>query len=760
MERRSVRKLSRDAARNDVGEWQFRATFLPFRGNAVEETAAPVGGALTMLRCSSARRGAHPDTRRLERFFQPMKLISWFVFSVLPLAFLLTSWQAMLPPAGLATTRSTGEQARDLLRQQIETWKTPPVELTPDEELETSISPTETTPTIQPAPTSTETPPTPQRLSQSGRPKLVVRKTRLRSAALLARFYEAREYRLAWSTEDELLPVATELLDAIHSQAEREGLRTSVYRLEKTRQFLREIQQQGVSYGALDPSALADLDLLLTDIFFLYSAHLSTGTPRFDALDAQWFEDRHKVDVVLALQQALEANRIVDALNDLTPRYPEYGKLREALQQYREIAARGGWPSIPPGFDLRPGDHDERIFNVRARLRVTGEFTPPSTERTASAKRAKGQKAQISNPERNTTYDPALVQAVKKFQKRMGLAVDGVIGGRTWAALNVPVETRIRQIIANMDRWRELPSTLGNRYIAVNIPNFTLDVVEYGQSALHMKVVVGKMVGNRNTPTFSAEMTYLVLNPYWYVPRSIAENELFPLAKNDPDYFAKHNFVVHRVAVGEKQVPAPSATDGALISKPIYQYRLKQAPGPKNALGRVKFIFPNSHGVYLHDTPSKDFFKRSVRTYSHGCIRVEKPIELAEYLLQGASEWTKDAILETIARKKEKKVVLPEAIPVYIQYWTAWVDAEGVVQFRNDIYGYDNVPGARLPVSPPANPRPQPEPQPVLQEAQPTPQNVAPDPLVLQPIPQSPSHRSTLLESSSSAPSPEPLIVQ
>jgi len=354
------------------------------------------------------------------------------------------------------------------------------------------------------------------------------------------------------------------------------------------------------------------------------------------------------------------------------------------------------------------------------------------------------------------TYDPALVQAVKQFQKRTGLAVDGVIGGRTWAALNVSVETRIQQIIANMGRWRELPNYLGSRYIAVNIPNFTLDVIENQKLALHMKVVVGKMVEDRHTPTFAAEMTYLVLNPYWLVPKSIAEKELFPLAKNDPSYFSKNNFIVHRVAVGQKQTPDANTA----VSKPVYQYRLKQAPGPKNALGRVKFIFPNPYGVYLHDTPSKNFFQRSVRTYSHGCIRIEKPIELAEYLLQGTDKWTKEAILETVARQKEKKVVLSEAVPVYIQYWTAWVDAEGVVQFRNDIYGYDDVPGARLPVSPPANPRPQPEPEPILQEAHSTGKNASSASHVTLPTPQSYTQPPVLGESSTTPSTVEQHSVQ
>jgi murein L,D-transpeptidase YcbB/YkuD len=625
------------------------------------------------------------------------------------------------------------EQAAELLRQQIVAWKTPPLEPAfasiPEES--TALAPlsgppilkTDATNISQAASSTTLTKAQPEKLAQSPRPKLKVGNDTLRTATLLARFYEERTYRLAWSTDSGPLPQATALLDGIRTNAEREGLQVENYRLGKIKALLQDLKQQ--EPNQLDPRALADLDLLLTDAFFLYGVHVSIGTQRFDALDAQWFENRQKTDLTLVLQQASETNRIEDTLKSLPPQHPEYGKLREALARYRELAARGGWPQFPPGFDLRSGDQDERIPQLRARLQVTGEFAPPPPppppKRTASGKRARNKNEQPPIPGRSTIYDTALVQAVKRFQKRHGLVVDGVIGGGTLAALNVSIETRIHQIIANMKRWRELPNNLGARYVAVNIPNFTLDVIENEQLALHMKVVVGKMVEERNTPTFTANMTHLVLNPYWHVPKSIAEKELFPLSKKNPQYFAQNNFIVRRVPV-EKQTPDPNATDGSTVAKTVYRYVLKQEPGPKNALGRVKFMFPNSYGVYLHDTPSKDFFNRSVRTYSHGCIRIEKPIDLAEYLLRGTEKWTRSAILDTIGQQKEKKVPLPEAIPVYIQYWTAWVDDKGLVQFRNDIYGYDHVPEARLPILPPRNPRPQPTPavQPVLQEAQTT----------------------------------------
>jgi murein L,D-transpeptidase YcbB/YkuD len=655
-----------------------------------------------------------------------MKLTYQSVYQVFLLAFISFCWQMAAPMRGQAA-QAVVEQAAELLRQQIAAWETPPPAPAPAPILEESAAPaprsepsglkTDATNISQAASSTTFTKAPLEQLARSPRPQLMVGNERLRTATLLARFYEGRTYRLAWSTDSGPLPQATALLDGIQTGAEREGLQAENYRLGKIRTLLQDLKQR--EPNQLDPQDLADLDLLLTDAFFLYGVHVSLGAPRLDALDAQWFEERQKTDLALALQQALETNQIDDTLRSLPSQHPEYGKLREALARYRKLAAHGGWLQFPPGFDLRPGDQDERIPKLRVRLQVTGELAPPPPPKSAaSGKQARNKKERPPIPGGSNMYDTTLVQAVKRFQKRHGLAADGVIGGGTLAALNVPIETRIRQIIANMQRWRELPTDLGNRYVAVNIPNFTLDVIENEQLALHMKVIVGKMVEERHTPTFTANMTHIVLNPYWHVPKSIAEKELFPLSKKNPQYFAQNNFIVRRVAI-EKQIPDPNATDGSMISKTVYRYDLKQEPGPKNALGRVKFIFPNSYGVYLHDTPSKDFFNRSVRTYSHGCIRIEKPIDLAEYLLRGTEKWTRSAILDTIGQQKEKKVSLPEAIPVYIQYWTAWVDDKGIVQFRNDIYGYDNAPEARLPTSSSRNPRPQPTPavQPVLQEA-------------------------------------------
>ncbi|MBI3245371.1 MAG: L,D-transpeptidase family protein [Deltaproteobacteria bacterium] len=568
--------------------------------------------------------------------------------------------------------------------------------------------PNTTPPTAQPS----EQPPSVKALPP---PKFLVGEDILSTATMLARFYEGRNYRPAWSDDSGPLPRAETLLQTIRAQAGKEGLRAEDYRLAQLGKLLRQASHTTPGQPSADARALTDLDFLLTDTFLLYGTRLSIGKPTFNALRAEWFEQQQKTDLVHALQDAVETDRVDAALTALVVRHPGYTQLREALAHHRAVAERGGWPRVSAGFDLRPGDRDRRVAQLRARLQATGELASESTTENTrtNAPNAPAHKAEArkSNPGNDEEYNASLEVAVKKFQQRHGLEPDGVVGGGTLAALNVSVETRIQQILANMDRWRALPRNLGGRYVAINVANFTLDVVEKGQSALHMKVVVGKMMEKRSTPTFSAPMTHIVLNPYWHVPKSIAEEELFPLSRKDPKYFAKNKFTVRKVAVGEKLIPDPNATDGSLIATTVYQYRLRQEPGPKNALGRVKFIFPNAHGVYLHDTPSKALFDRAVRTFSHGCIRVERPIDLAEHLLHDSAKWTRDDIQTTLDRLKEKTVWLPEPVPVYIQYWTAWVDRDGIMQFRNDIYGYDNTPGAQLPVTVAKKPRPAPTPQ-------------------------------------------------
>src|SRR5581483_5170487 len=532
-------------------------------------------------------------------------------------------------------------------------------------------------------------------------PKLYVGKELLRAAALLTRFYEGRAYQPAWTTAGGPLPLADELLTTIQEEAGREALHASDYHLAKVKAVLADIRLNQAGQKAVAPTLLADLDFLLTDAFFTYGADVSLGEVNLEALDEKWFSRHDETDLVPLLQTAISSTRIADTIRSLPPKQAEYARLREVLARYRDIAAHGGWPAVPAGPALALGSSGERVAKLRAHLIASGDLQTTSSfagssDAWSDVSEKRGQQATAE-----ATFDQELEQAVRNFQRRHGLHANGMVGGETLAALNISAETRVRQIAMNMMRWRSLPQDMGRRYIAVNIPNFTLEVVENDQPVMDMKVVVGKMIEERATPTFSAKMTYLVLNPYWYVPKNIAEKELWPMHQRNPQYFNRNNFDIRRIPAGYKQIVDPTAIDGTKKTVRVYDYVSRQGPGPKNALGRVKFMFPNPYSIYLHDTPSKELFNRTVRAFSHGCIRIEKPLDLAEYVLRDSPKWPKKAIQATLHRDKEQTVYLPDPLPVYIQYWTAWVDNDGTVQFRNDIYHYDHlIPGSRLPKGP------------------------------------------------------------
>jgi murein L,D-transpeptidase YcbB/YkuD len=401
------------------------------------------------------------------------------------------------------------------------------------------------------------------------------------------------------------------------------------------------------------------------------------------------------------LVTAIETNQVRGTLDGLLPKYPMYAKLRISLKEYREIAANGGWQPVPYGDKFKKGARGQRVLALSKRLKVTGELDS-------------------STPE-GDLFDETLDQAVRKYQQRNGLYVDGVVGKSTIEALNVPVEERISQIELTMERWRLLPQYLGNRYILVNIANFHLYGIENNNDTINMRIVVGKP--QWNTPMFSEEMTHLIINPYWNIPPSIFRDDIAPKIKQDPEYLAKRSIdalglkAPEKIVVEETEVvevednlestevtDENNAEEKELSQAEIQnkqaqkeyaskvlsgKYRLRQNPGPGNPLGRIKFLFPNKHSVYLHDTPNRGFFKRAQRNFSHGCIRVEKPLELAEFVLSSNPNWTQSAIQSSINRGKTKTVYLDQTIPVYVLYFTAWVDNEGSVNFHKDVYGLD-----------------------------------------------------------------------
>jgi murein L,D-transpeptidase YcbB/YkuD len=500
-------------------------------------------------------------------------------------------------------------------------------------------------------------------LDREGIPRLVLDREMLLNADLLPGFYRSREYFPAWVDDFGMTAAGGHLLDLLRS-ADEHGLCPEDYHLTRIEAVV-ELAADYRRYGILfDPVYMARLDLLLTDAFLLYAAHLVEGRVDPDEVHEGWRARPRKVDLVWLLSNALTGDRVVPVLADIAPPHPGYLLLREELERYRRISALGGWPGVPAGPVLRAGDTDPRLPWLRLRLLASNDLL----------------EHEVAGGE---LFDKETAAALVRFQQRHGLHGDGVLGPKTLAALNVSVEARIRQIELNLERWRWLPKDLGDRCVVVNIADFQLAVMEGTQTVMTMPVVVG--TAYRKTPVFSARMSHLIFAPYWNVPKTILREDKLPLIKANPGFLREHHFEMVR-GEGENMVEVdPASIRWAQMKAENFPGVLRQKPGPWNPLGRVKFMLPNPFDVYLHDTPDKRLFGRDARTFSSGCIRLERPVELATHLL-GDSGWSRQMVLEAMAASEPLRVSLGKPLPVHILYWTAWVDEEGRLQFRDDIY--------------------------------------------------------------------------
>ena len=488
----------------------------------------------------------------------------------------------------------------------------------------------------------------------------------IRAENALPRFYKSRHYAAAWINDQGIGAPAQRLIESIQA-AEGDGLAPESFHLAALKTLIEDLERRKQLKMPLDTERLADLEFLLTDAFLTLGGQLQSGRVKPKVPGYEWFiPQTDRKDLNAVLEQALATDSVAQSLTGLLPVSEEYKRLREAYQSYKKLALRGGWGLVPPGPRLKLGDRDKRVVLLRKRLAATQdlvETVPPIDARI---------------------FDDALTEAIKHFQARHGLKPDGVLGAGTLSLLNVSAPKRLRQIKVNLERWRWLPKELGARYLAVNIADFKLRVVENGASVLEMPVVVGTQY--RNTPVFTGSMSYVVLNPRWLVPQKIAVEDLVPKIKKDPGYLGQNGFVVQAKDQSGKWMETDAAAiDWQTIDDENFNYRIEQGPGPTNALGRVKFMFPNRFNVYLHDTSSKEGFKKRVRTFSSGCIRVERPLDLLAYVLPG-----KDVKPE-FESGTETKIMLPAPLTVHILYQTAWVDEQGLVQFRPDLYGKDEL---------------------------------------------------------------------
>lgn len=516
--------------------------------------------------------------------------------------------------------------------------------------------------------------------------------------------YRQRGWQPAWWDGTEMRPAAGRLLAALDALP-AEGLDPTIYGGRELRRLLDALTAPGAvpsgggGPGVTDPmesrraAEIADLEIALSYTFLVVTAHLSSGRVQpAENGRVGWHTVPPRVDLAAAWRRALgggaevggggsggggrgidNGDSVAATLAGLAPRAEGYVRLRQALAFYRGLAARGGWPTIPPEGRLRLGDSGPRVAALAARLRATGELPGGAAAATSPAR-----------------FDAALAAALAGFQVAHGLPAKGEVADEaTLAALDVPVEGRIRLLELNMERWRWMEGDLGSRYILVNLPDFLLTLVDGGRVVMTMKVIVGK--ASLKTPVFSDLMTAIVLNPAWHIPDTIAAHEIVPALLRDPGYLRRKGYELRRRDGGAAGVEPGTIGEDQIrsLGAPGSPFRLVQPPGPDNALGHYKFVINDDFDVYLHDTPSAQLFARSERDFSHGCIRLEKPAELASYLLAGDPKWTPEAVAAAVAAGERVTIPLRRPLPVHILYQTAWVDPAGTVQFRDDIYGHD-----------------------------------------------------------------------
>jgi murein L,D-transpeptidase YcbB/YkuD len=484
-----------------------------------------------------------------------------------------------------------------------------------------------------------------------------------RADALTRTFYKQRHMSPAWTSGSGPTNAARELAEVV-ARAHDEGLEPEEY--SSTALAARRDNNKEQVLTSADPKSLAEFDLLCTLAALHYMSDVSDGRISPKALDAEWIAKPRRGDLDSLLDDAVQHNRVGTMLAALPPPQDGYRALRTARVTYAWIVAAGGWPVVPAGAPLRLGQRGRRVDALRARLIVTGDL-----EASAGA---------------TGTYDAVVEKAVRHYQSRIGHDPDGIVRADDAAELSVPAAYRLQQIELNMERWRWVPRSFGERYLIVNIPEYALHVFEGRRSVLDMRVVVGKVL--TATPVFSDQMTQVVFNPTWGVPKSIAQGEMATAIQKDPEYLAKHHIrVFDRAANAEKEVDASSVNWSDTVA--VGRLQLQQDEGSDNALGRIKFLLPNRFDVYLHDTPAGQLFASEDRSFSHGCVRVEDPVKLAEYVLRGTPAGSAEQIQRLIDAGTTTAVPVSTPLPVHIVYFTAFVDTDGAVGFRKDVYGID-----------------------------------------------------------------------
>lgn len=459
------------------------------------------------------------------------------------------------------------------------------------------------------------------------------------------------------------LDAINQMLEAIR-QSSLDGLQPEAYHLQRIEKLLK----YNLTAGTIIPADLIHIDLLLSDAYVQLATHLANGKTDPKKTDPKWHAARRDrlAEQNIPLDSILRTGIITPSLYQLTPHHHDYLNLRKALVRYRKIKQQGGWePFIPQSDKMEKGLSHPDVAKLRRRLSVERSTLQPDCLD-------------------ENLFDQTLHEQVMAFQKRNSLIDDGVIGKLSIEALNVPVERRIQILEANLERWRWLTNDPGERYILVNIANFTLQLIDHNRCIFTTPAIVGRPL--RETPVFSSLMTYVVFNPEWTVPPTILTEDVIPQVIENPAYLSGKQMKVLSLDGSEVD---PATIDWNQAAQSGFPYMIRQKEGSFNSLGRIKFMFPNPYNVFIHDTPTRSLFLRNERTFSSGCIRIGSPFELAGLLLKDQPGLTPSVMRDIIDEGKPKTVFLHQPIPVHVVYLTAWADKEGLAGFGNDVYHRD-----------------------------------------------------------------------
>ncbi|MDZ7818353.1 MAG: L,D-transpeptidase family protein [Aliarcobacter sp.] len=538
--------------------------------------------------------------------------------------------------------------------------------------------------------------------------------TLLINKKILKEYYQYNNFELYWMNENGMKDIALTLLEKIKNDPVLKPFATKIFRLDEVAEKLILIKENSNT----NQENLITIDFMITELYDKYMTYVLKGFINWKAfeeklsfikketeINAQWDKYTLVKNPKLLLKKAIEENSLESAFKEVDITYPNVEKLILAINDLETISANGGYTKIPEIKSLRIGDTSEIVKALRARLSQSKDLTK-TCENSINVENIVTNTTEISDTKSETLenkvvqepvscenyFDEDLKTAVISFQKNHGLYADGIVGSITQKFLNMSADEKIAKIRLNLERMRALPRDLGEKYLLVNIPEFRLKMIENDSITLSMNVVVGEP--KHPSPIFSDKMSYIVLNPKWNIPESITKKEIIPKLIKDPNYLASKGIDIYESWHPESEKMNTQEIIDAFILEDFNSmpnFRLTQSPSSENPLGKMKFIFPNKHAVYMHDTPAKSLFSNARRAYSHGCIRLAKPQELLNTIALQDKALNLEKIDLILKDTNEKSLGLGRKIPVHLVYLTSWVDENGQLQFREDIYNYDKI---------------------------------------------------------------------